>query len=61
MTYDDLVMRLNAALSGSNRDRAIEILRRRFSVVMVDEFQDTDPDQWRILRTAFGAAAARSC
>ena len=21
---------------------------------MVDEFQDTDPDQWRILRTAFG-------
>jgi exodeoxyribonuclease V beta subunit len=53
MTYDDLVMRLNAALVGDNRDVAIEILRRRFTVVMVDEFQDTDPDQWRILRTAF--------
>jgi len=54
MTYDDLVARLNAALSGPNEWLAIELLRRRFSVVMVDEFQDTDPDQWRILRTAFG-------
>jgi len=54
MTYDDLVARLNAALSGPNERLAIELLRRRFTVVMVDEFQDTDPDQWRILRTAFG-------
>jgi exodeoxyribonuclease V beta subunit len=54
MTYDDLVARLNAALSGPNEQLAIELLRRRFMVVMVDEFQDTDPDQWRILRTAFG-------
>jgi exodeoxyribonuclease V beta subunit len=54
MTYDDLVARLNAALSGPNERLAIDLLRRRFAVVMVDEFQDTDPDQWRILRTAFG-------
>jgi len=54
MTYDDLVARLNAALSGPNERLAIDLLRRRFTVVMVDEFQDTDPDQWRILRTAFG-------
>jgi exodeoxyribonuclease V beta subunit len=57
MTYDDLVSRLNAALSGPNERLAIELLRRRFAVVMVDEFQDTDPDQWRILRTAFGDGA----
>jgi exodeoxyribonuclease V beta subunit len=55
MTYDDLVARLNAALLGDNGARAIDLLRRRFRVVMVDEFQDTDPDQWRILHTAFGA------
>jgi exodeoxyribonuclease V beta subunit len=55
MTYDDLVARLNAALLGDNGALAIDLLRRRFDVVMVDEFQDTDPDQWRILRTAFGA------
>ncbi len=54
MTYDDLVARLNAALTGPNGRLAIDLLRRRFEVVMVDEFQDTDPDQWRILRTAFG-------
>src|ERR1700733_684150 len=57
MTYDDLVARLNAALSGPNQQLAIDLLRRRFGVVMVDEFQDTDPDQWRILRTAFGGGA----
>ncbi len=28
-------------------------MRARFRVVLVDEFQDTDPVQWRILRTAF--------
>ncbi|HEX5193141.1 MAG TPA: UvrD-helicase domain-containing protein [Solirubrobacteraceae bacterium] len=55
ITYDDLVARLNAALDGDNGALAIELLRRRFDVVMVDEFQDTDPDQWRILRTAFGS------
>jgi exodeoxyribonuclease V beta subunit len=54
MTYDDLVVRLNIALSGANGELAIRILRDRFHVVMVDEFQDTDPDQWRILETAFG-------
>ena len=29
-------------------------LRERYSVVLVDEFQDTDPVQWDILRRAFG-------
>ena len=54
ITYDDLVGRLNVALSGPNGALATRILRRRFAVVMVDEFQDTDPDQWRILERAFG-------
>ena len=29
-------------------------LRERYSVVLVDEFQDTDPVQWDIMRRAFG-------
>ena len=53
MTYDDLLTRLNGALGGPNGDIARERLRSRFQVVLVDEFQDTDPIQWQILHRAF--------
>ena len=52
--YDDMVARLDAALSDPHTaDVAAARMRARFRVVLVDEFQDTDPVQWRILRTAF--------
>ena len=54
MTYDDLVTRLRNALSGPGADATREQLRGRFAVVLVDEFQDTDPAQWAIMRLAFG-------
>jgi exodeoxyribonuclease V beta subunit len=54
MTYDDLVTRLRAALDGHNAPATRAALRQRFDVVLVDEFQDTDPDQWEIMRCAFG-------
>ncbi len=54
LTYDDMILRLDAALADpATADVALAHLRRRFAVVLVDEFQDTDPVQWRILRTAF--------
>ncbi len=53
MSYDDLVSRLRATLTGAGAERAAASLRARFSVVLVDEFQDTDPSQWEILRRAF--------
>lgn len=54
LTYADMVLRLDAALADpATADVALAHLRRRFAVVLVDEFQDTDPVQWRILRTAF--------
>ena len=31
----------------------LEPLRQRYRAVMVDEFQDTDPTQWRLLQRAF--------
>ena len=31
----------------------------RYDAALIDEFQDTDPIQWRILRQAFGAGAHR--
>ncbi|MGJ7440031.1 UvrD-helicase domain-containing protein [Aquipuribacter sp. MA13-6] len=54
LDYDDMVTRLDAALQ--DPDTAVVAatrMRARFRVVLVDEFQDTDPAQWRILRTAF--------
>ncbi len=50
-TYDDMLTRLDSALAGS--PAAAERLRARYRVVLVDEFQDTDPVQWSILRRTF--------
>jgi exodeoxyribonuclease V beta subunit len=57
MTYDDLLMRLDGALRGAGGDLIAERLRTRYRVVLIDEFQDTDPVQWRIVRRAFGDGA----
>jgi exodeoxyribonuclease V beta subunit len=53
MTYDDLVTRLRATLEGDGGDAIAARLRARYRVALVDEFQDTDPDQWAIMRKAF--------
>ncbi|MBA2638039.1 MAG: UvrD-helicase domain-containing protein, partial [Solirubrobacterales bacterium] len=55
MTYDDLLTRLQATLAGPGGDTVAARLRARYRVVLVDEFQDTDPVQWDIMRRAFGA------
>jgi exodeoxyribonuclease V beta subunit len=54
MTYDDLLTRLDDTLKGPGGDAAAARLRERYRVVLVDEFQDTDPVQWDIMRRAFG-------
>jgi exodeoxyribonuclease V beta subunit len=55
MTYDDQLTRLRAALAGPGGEAVALRLRERWRVVLVDEFQDTDPVQWDIMRRAFGA------
>ena len=49
-----MLTRLRDALADpSTAPAAADRLRDRYRVVMVDEFQDTDPIQWDILRRAF--------
>ena len=55
-TYDDITARLLLALSDPvTGPEVVARLRDRFPVVLVDEFQDTDPDQWAIIERAFAA------
>ena len=56
LTYDDVLLRLRDTLSDPSRGSVARArLRDRFDVVLVDEFQDTDPVQWDIMSTAFDA------
>lgn len=52
--YDDLLTLLRDALTDPvTGPAARERVRGAYRVVMVDEFQDTDPVQWQILEAAF--------
>lgn len=60
ITYDDLLSRLEASVVDDERGEIVRRrLRRRFSMAVVDEFQDTDSVQWRILQRAFGSPPCR--
>ncbi|MGQ0574599.1 MAG: UvrD-helicase domain-containing protein, partial [Pseudonocardia sp.] len=53
-TYDDLLTRLRDTLDDPvTGPAACARLRERYRVVLVDEFQDTDPVQWQIVERAF--------
>ncbi len=54
LTYDDLLTRLLQTLAHDTRGAAAcQRLRARYRVALVDEFQDTDPVQWEIMRRVF--------
>ncbi len=55
-TFDDVLSRLARAVEPAE-SFAAERMRARWDVVLVDEFQDTDPVQWDVLRGAFAEHA----
>ncbi|MDR0480228.1 MAG: UvrD-helicase domain-containing protein, partial [Burkholderiaceae bacterium] len=61
--FDDLLTRLDAALAGPGGTQLAARIRAQFPVALVDEFQDTDPLQYRILQRIYGDAgtAAGDC
>ena len=57
LSFDDLLTQLRDALGS---EAATAILRRRFQVALIDEFQDTDPVQWAIFSKMFANAGEGS-
>ena len=55
--YDDLLSRLADALEAEDSPARAR-MSLRWPVVMVDEFQDTDPVQWRVIDHAFTKASS---
>ena len=57
LDFDGLLQRLDAALQGPRGAALAARLRAQHPVALVDEFQDTDPVQLRILDAVYGIAA----
>ena len=54
-TFDDLIVQVRkAVLEGPQAKLLKEKLRKQFRAVFIDEFQDTDNDQYQIFSTLFG-------
>lgn len=58
-SFDSLLQKLDAALDGPRASDLAGILRRQYPVMMIDEFQDTDPLQYRIFERIYQPAVQR--
>ncbi|WNN43555.1 exodeoxyribonuclease V subunit beta [Winslowiella toletana] len=51
--FDDLLSRFDEALQQPAGPLLAQAIRGRYPVALIDEFQDTDPQQYRIFRTLY--------
>ncbi len=58
LSFDSLVSSVQRELA--DHPAVVEDLRSRFSVALIDEFQDTDAAQWGIFRAVFGPTTGRT-
>lgn len=56
MGFDDLLTRLDLALQGPRGPQLAATIRRQFPAALIDEFQDTDPVQYRIFDRIYRVA-----
>jgi exodeoxyribonuclease V beta subunit len=57
--YDDMLVGVLEALQSEQAPVLLDLLRHRWTVALVDEFQDTDPVQWEIFRKIFVEATEK--
>ena len=53
LSYADLLAGLDPGAGASAPTTLLQAVGARYRVALIDEFQDTDPVQWRVLRLAF--------
>lgn len=53
ISFDDMISLVEKALYSDNSDHLLKMLRHKYKVAFVDEFQDTDPVQWKIFKKIF--------
>ncbi|KAA8997615.1 exodeoxyribonuclease V subunit beta [Affinibrenneria salicis] len=56
--FDDLLGRLDQALQQPGGELLAQSIRGHYPVALIDEFQDTDPQQYRIFHTLYGGQSA---
>lgn len=57
MNFDDLITTLKTCLLGVEGEALAKVIRRQYPVALVDEFQDTDPQQFAILNAIYACAS----
>ncbi|WAR43712.1 exodeoxyribonuclease V subunit beta [Methylomonas rapida] len=57
MTFDDMLNRLDSALRSQNGERLAATIIKQYPIALIDEFQDTDPVQYRIFARLYPADA----
>ena len=60
LSWDDLLIELDAALGSAGGGRLAAQIRRELPCALIDEYQDTDPVQARIFHRIYGGTRAES-
>ncbi|KEQ15418.1 hypothetical protein GZ77_01860 [Endozoicomonas montiporae] len=60
MSFDDLLINLGKALDNDTNGTLANAIREQFPVAMIDEFQDTDPLQYRIFSQIYGDGSSQN-
>jgi exodeoxyribonuclease V beta subunit len=55
MTFDDMLTRLDNVLQGQSGELLKKTIREQYPIALIDEFQDTDPIQYRIFSAIYPA------
>jgi exodeoxyribonuclease V beta subunit len=58
-SFDDLLFRLAAALESKSGPKLVAAMRSRFPAALIDEFQDTDPMQYKVFSRVYTQARSK--